>query len=74
MAAIDHIQTGVLSGFAERMVAAFQRIQENRARYAVYRQTLRELNNLTDRDLNDLGIHRSMITSVATEAAYGKAN
>ncbi|RJL18352.1 DUF1127 domain-containing protein [Paracoccus siganidrum] len=46
-------------------------MQENRARRAVYRQTVRELNALTARDLNDLGISRSMIPSLAREAAWG---
>lgn len=41
--------------------------------YKVYRNTCNELNALTDRELSDLGINRSMIQSIATEAAYGKA-
>ncbi|RJE82764.1 DUF1127 domain-containing protein [Paracoccus onubensis] len=45
-------------------------MQENRARRAIYHQTLRELNALTARDLADLGISRSMITRLAHEAAY----
>ncbi|MBU3028691.1 DUF1127 domain-containing protein [Paracoccus sp. XHP0099] len=52
-------------------MAAVQRFQENRARNAVYRQTVRELNALTTRDLDDLGISRSMITRLAHEAAWG---
>lgn len=42
------------------------------ARRKVYRETLRELKSLSSRELADLGISRSMITRVATEAAYGK--
>ncbi len=44
-----------------------------RARYGawkVYRQTRDELNALSDRELADLGMHRSGITAVAMEAAY----
>lgn len=41
------------------------------ARYTVYRDTLRELRALGDRDLADLGLHRAMIRRVAYEAAYG---
>ncbi|WP_255435669.1 DUF1127 domain-containing protein [Paracoccus sp. S1E-3] len=48
------------------------RLQEARARRAVYRQTVSELSNLSNRELADLGIHRSMITRIATEAAWGK--
>lgn len=54
-----------------RLMAAVQRFQESRARNAVYRQTVRELNALTTRDLDDLGISRSMITRLAHEAAWG---
>ena len=42
------------------------------ARRKVYRQTLRELKSLSGRELEDLGMHRSMITRIAIEAAYGK--
>lgn len=59
------------AGLRGRMLSAIQRMQDNRARRAVYRQTLRELNALTTRDLNDLGISRSMITRLAREAAFG---
>ncbi|TXB70067.1 DUF1127 domain-containing protein [Paracoccus aurantiacus] len=48
------------------------RLQEARARRAVYRQTVSELSNLSNRELDDLGLHRSMITRIATEAAWGK--
>lgn len=54
-----------------RFMTAIQRMQENRARRAVYRQTVRELSALTARELDDLGISRSMIRSLAQEAAYG---
>ncbi len=39
--------------------------------YRAYRQTLSELGQLTDRELADMGIHRTQITEIATEAAYG---
>ena len=38
-------------------------------RRAVYNATYRELQSLTDRDLNDLGLSRSNIGSIAREAA-----
>ncbi len=52
--------------------AMFTRLQEARARRAVYRQTVSELSSLSARELDDLGIHRSMITRIASEAAWGK--
>ncbi|MDO5642995.1 MAG: DUF1127 domain-containing protein [Paracoccus sp. (in: a-proteobacteria)] len=48
------------------------RVQEARARRAIYRQTVTELSALSARELDDLGIHRSMIGQIATEAAWGK--
>ncbi|HBD91870.1 MAG TPA: hypothetical protein DC061_15545 [Gemmobacter sp.] len=41
-------------------------------RRAIFKQTVRELNKLSTRELADLGIHRSMIHRLAQEAAYGK--
>lgn len=37
-------------------------------RRALYNQTVRELNSLTDRELNDLGIHRLDIKRIASSA------
>lgn len=54
------------------IMGMFARLQEARARRAVYRQTVSELSNLSSRELDDLGIHRSMITRIASEAAWGK--
>lgn len=75
MAAIDHIHGSVRkeAGLRAKLSAFFTGMQEARARNAVYRQTIRELNALTSRDLADLGIHRSMISRIAHEAAYGVA-
>ena len=42
------------------------------ARHRLYRQTFAELSLLSDRDLTDLGLHRTQIASIASEAAYGK--
>lgn len=41
-------------------------------RRRIYVQTLTELRALSDRDLADLGLHRSLIRAVAKDAAYGK--
>jgi len=46
-------------------------LSQRAAQAAVYRQTIRELQSLSTRDLADLGIHRSEIKRIATEAAYG---
>ncbi|MBN2741499.1 MAG: DUF1127 domain-containing protein [Rhodobacteraceae bacterium] len=52
--------------------AVVTKISEALARRKVYRQTLNELRSLNGRELDDLGLHASMITRVAYEAAYGK--
>lgn len=43
---------------------------EARTKRFVYRQTMRELNDLSARELADLGIHRSMIRRISYESAY----
>lgn len=52
-----------------RVSGFFAHLAEKRARAAIYRQTVRELGRLSSRDLADLGINDSMITSIAYEAA-----
>ena len=42
------------------------------ARNRAYRQVYRELNALTNRQLDDLGLTRGCIDQVARESAYGK--
>lgn len=49
----------------------FSKLAERAARYRVYRDTLAELNGLSDRDLADLGMSRIQVKAVAYEAAYG---
>lgn len=58
-----------LRDLALRPVRSLQLMAQRRR---VYRQTLTELDALSDRDLADLGLHRSMISAVAKDAAYGK--
>lgn len=38
--------------------------------YRTFRHTLNELTTLSDRELSDLGLHRSMLKRVAYQAAY----
>ncbi|MFW5881376.1 MAG: DUF1127 domain-containing protein [Roseicyclus sp.] len=42
--------------------------------WRLYRRTLEELQRLSLRELNDLGLNRSMLRQAALEAAYGKAH
>ena len=49
----------------------FGRLIGNIARYRVYRTTLNELSNLSERELRDLGIARSEVRGIAYKAAFG---
>lgn len=73
MAVLDLIHGGAYRGAAGNgAIATFvANIRDNMARRAVYRQTLRELNELSNRDLADLGLNRGAVRSVAYEAAWG---
>ncbi len=50
---------------------AIQAIREGFRSRAVYNQTVRELNELNDRELADIGLSRSTINRAALVAAYG---
>lgn len=57
------------AGLAQRMSEFRERFAAARHRRAVYLRTVAELQALSDRDLGDLGFHRSEIGRVAREAA-----
>lgn len=56
---------------ARRLDALFGALKTAIARRRLYAQTVAELNQLTDRELADLGLNRLNIPQVAREAAYG---
>jgi uncharacterized protein YjiS (DUF1127 family) len=55
-----------------KMAALLVAVREEFRRRRVYRTTLRQLRGLSQRDLDDLGIARHMISRLAAEAAWGK--
>ena len=65
----DRRTGAALSG---RLSATLDTVRERYARYRIYRRTLSELGELSERELNDLGLNRSMLRACAYEAAYGK--
>lgn len=67
-----HHSNAAAGGFGSRILSFFTAIGEARARRKLYALTVRELRALSNRELADLGITRSMITRAAMEAAYGK--
>lgn len=59
------------AGFTDRLFAILANVKEANAKRAMYRKTVRELNDLSNFDLADLGISRSEISHIAAKAAYG---
>lgn len=53
-----------------RLVYALETLKKNHQRRRMYNKTYRELNGLSNRELNDLGLCRSMIREVARSAVY----
>ncbi|MDJ0826735.1 MAG: DUF1127 domain-containing protein [Rhodobacter sp.] len=60
------------AGLVRRMRSAFDDARTAAGKRRIYRTTLSELNALTQRELDDLGISRVSIPDIAREAAYGK--
>lgn len=67
--------TGPLSRTAAPLSVAglIATLREAFQRHRIYSETVRELSELTNMELADLGLNRSMIKRVALDAAYGKA-
>jgi len=61
--AVDKLNIPSLKSWLEKFA-------QHRAKRKVYRTTVKELSNLTDRELSDIGIHRGMIHSIAMETYY----
>ena len=59
------------ASLSQRISESWAALADRYAKYSTYKVTLNELAGLSDRDLADLGINRSMIRGIATEAAYG---
>ncbi len=53
------------------MGTRFNSLAQSFARYRKYRDTLNELEHLSERELDDLGLHRSNVRQIARQAAYG---
>ncbi|WP_300518104.1 DUF1127 domain-containing protein [Aliiroseovarius sp.] len=57
---------------ADRLTALWKQLQAARAQRRLFTGTVRERNQLSGRELADLGITRSEIRHIAWHAAYGK--
>ncbi|MHA6266801.1 DUF1127 domain-containing protein [uncultured Aliiroseovarius sp.] len=58
-------------GIADRLAARFAEWKEQVETRALFRKTVRELNALSNRELEDLGIARASVRLVARMAVYG---
>jgi len=59
------------NGFLNSAKDVMHRLQVRATKYGQYRQTVKELSELSDRDLADMGLNRSFIKRMAIEAVYG---
>lgn len=59
-----------LNGLSGRINALVADLRDRLARRRLYKQTRNELVALSDRELADLGLHRSMLNRIAWQAAY----
>ena len=56
--------------FFFKLNTAIQALMSAYRQWSLYRQTVSELQSLNSRELSDLGISKSMITTVARESVY----
>ncbi|MEM8823849.1 MAG: DUF1127 domain-containing protein [Pseudomonadota bacterium] len=64
--------TATFASLQGRLGSRLATLRADWAKWRQYRKTVNELSALSTRDLDDLGIARGMIRSIALEAAYGK--
>lgn len=55
----------------QRLAGLRADLAERAAQRRAFRSTMAELDGLSDRDLADMGIHRSQIAAIAEQAAQG---
>jgi len=66
-----HTGNGVFANLLGALRAAMAKQGQEMVKRRLYRITVQELSALSSRELADLGIHRSQITTIAREGAYG---
>lgn len=71
MAFVSSNRTTTL-GLGDRLSEIRKDLADAWRAHRVYRQTLTELQGLSNRELADLGLNRSMLKSIALEATFGK--
>lgn len=69
--AFTDLPRAVGTGLLDRLSATVSETRAAYMRWKLYRQTLSALHGLSNRELADLGLNRSILRSVATDAVYG---
>lgn len=70
MAYASNTQGAAQNGLLSRLDAILIDIRARLARRRIFNRTFRELSALSERELADLGLSRSMIRRLAWQAAY----
>lgn len=71
MTTIAQTRARAVASVADSVVAFVRDLADSRAKRAAYRATVRELRALGDRELDDLGLSRWDIDTVARRSVYG---
>lgn len=71
MAYVSSNRSATLS-VASRLVEMMKEASEAYTAWRLYRRTLDELGQLSERELKDLGLNRSTLRQAAFEATYGR--
>ena len=72
--AVKWLDFGFISSASSKLATKFKDISESFKTRSNIRATVNELNKLTDAELRDIGINRSMIYSIAYESHTGKTH
>jgi uncharacterized protein YjiS (DUF1127 family) len=73
MAYVNHSSRPIeTTWLGRRLVSRWPELGERLALYRKYQATLGELDMLTDRELADIGMHRSNIREIAQKHVYGR--
>ncbi len=70
MAFVSLPRTGAPTALSTRLANATANFKTGLRNRRMFRKTINELNALSDRELHDLGLNRSMISDVARSAVY----
>lgn len=65
-------ETRRTNGRADRRSGLIARVVDAWKRWRLFHRTRRELHQLSDRELDEMGLSRAMISRLAAETAYGK--